>query len=86
MARTKKTAVSLDESVFEQADILAAKRGMSRSRLYETALRAFIEEDENRSLLRDLDAAYAEGPTPDELDRLAAARRSHRRQVEGEWK
>ncbi|MHB8896228.1 MAG: hypothetical protein ACYC99_13770 [Candidatus Geothermincolia bacterium] len=86
MSGSRKTAVSLDESVFEKADLLASTLGLSRSGLYEAALKAFIAENENRMLLRELDDAYADGPTREELEGRKKMRSYHRRQVEGEWK
>lgn len=81
----KKTAVSLDESVFEKADSLAREMGVSRSKLYETALKAYIEDNENRMLLAELNEAYKDGPTQEELERLEEMKAYQRRLVEGEW-
>ncbi len=55
---TVKTAISLQESLFEQAEALAAKMKISRSRLIAMALEEFISRHQNRLLLEKINAAY----------------------------
>ena len=79
------TAISVQKSLFEQAEELARKMKVSRSRLFGLALEDYIHRRQNRELLAQINAAYA-----DELDTAEKAvrrksRRQHRRIVEGEW-
>lgn len=51
-----KTAISLPDSVFEQADSLATRLHVSRSQLYVMALERFIKEHQENDLTEQLDA------------------------------
>ena len=80
-----KTAISIQESLFEQADALAHELEISRSRLFVIALEAFIQEYQNQQLLEKINAAYEEEADAAEESRLRSMRRLQRRLVEGEW-
>jgi metal-responsive CopG/Arc/MetJ family transcriptional regulator len=80
-----KTAISLRKSLFEQADALARKMKIPRSRLFALALADYLARQENRELLERINAAYSDAPDPSEQTLLRKARRLHRRLVEGEW-
>jgi metal-responsive CopG/Arc/MetJ family transcriptional regulator len=51
-----KTAISLPDAVFEQADALAARLHVSRSQLYVMALEKLIKENRESSITDDLNA------------------------------
>ena len=80
-----KTAISIEKSLFAQANALARRMKVSRSRLFVLALEDFIREQENRELLEKINAVYA--TEPDELEKTLRRkiRKSHRRLVEGQW-
>ena len=80
-----KTAISIDKSLFAQANALARKLKVSRSRLFVIALEDFIREQENRELLEKINAVYADGPDEAEKELRRRSRKSHRRLVEGQW-
>ena len=80
-----KTAISIQKSLFEQAEAIARRMKVSRSRLFVLALEDYIRRQQNRELLAQIDAAYAEEPEKTEQALLRQARRTHRRIVEGEW-
>jgi len=80
-----KTAISIQESLFERAEQLAREMNLSRSALIGLAIEEFLQRHQNRRMLRELNAAYETGPDPAEEARLAKSRRSQRRTVEGEW-
>jgi metal-responsive CopG/Arc/MetJ family transcriptional regulator len=82
---TIKTAISIRKPLFEQADELARKMNVSRSRLFGLALEEYIRRQENQELLRELNAVYGDEPDPAEETLRAYARRSQRRIVDGEW-
>lgn len=67
---TIKTAVSLPESLFEQAETLAAELTISRSRLFTLAIEAFVQRYENERLLASLNEAYGDGLDDTEIDML----------------
>ena len=55
-----KTAISLPDALFEAAEQLADRLGMSRSELYATALAAYVERHRDDGVTERLDAVYAE--------------------------
>lgn len=79
-----KTGISLDEQLFHEGEALARELGMTRSGLYARALADFIERRKSRQLLDELDAAYSDGPQPEDETLLRAVRRTMRR-VSDPW-
>lgn len=55
-----KTAISLPDEVFKAADELASRLGMSRSRLYATAVAEYLAKHTDQEITQRLDAVYAE--------------------------
>jgi predicted transcriptional regulator len=79
------TAISLDQSLFDQADALAQEMHLSRSRLFVLALEDFIHRHENRALQARLNGVCEGEPDPEEAVRLRGMRRYQREPAEGEW-
>lgn len=82
---TVKTAVSIEESLFAQAEALAREMNTSRSRLFALALEEFVRSHRSRQIRERIDAAYAGAPDPAEQALQRRMRRQHKRIVEGEW-
>jgi len=81
-----KTAISLEEDLFQQAEAIARKMNVSRSRLFALALEEFIRQYQNQQLLEQINAAYADDESDAEGQAAQRAMRRHqRRLVEGEW-
>jgi metal-responsive CopG/Arc/MetJ family transcriptional regulator len=80
-----KTAISIDKSLFTQANALARKMKVSRSRLFVIALENYMRQQENRKLLEEVNAVYADGPSNEEQELLRRMRKSSRRLIEGKW-
>lgn len=53
-----KTAVSIPDELFESAEGLARRLGMSRSELYATALRDYLREHRGEGITERLDEVY----------------------------
>ena len=85
MATTIKTAISIQKSLFEQAESLAQQLKISRSHLFGLAIETFIENHQNQILLDEINKAYSDEPDPSEKDRLSKMRNQHRKLVENEW-
>jgi metal-responsive CopG/Arc/MetJ family transcriptional regulator len=85
MASTIKTAISIEKSLFDQAERLAQKLKVSRSRLFVLALENYIKRHQSQSLLDEINKAYSDQPDPSEQVRLTQIRKTHRKMVEGEW-
>ena len=54
-----KTAISLPDDLFEAAEKLAGRMGMSRSRLYATALEDYVARHHARRVSERLNAVYS---------------------------
>ncbi len=80
-----KTAISIQKSLFEQAEALADKMKVSRSRLFGLAMEDYLSHQRNRELLAQINSAYADEPDPAEKALRREATHYHRRTVEGEW-
>ena len=80
-----KTAVSIQKLLFEQAEDLARKMKISRSRLFVLALEDYLRRQQNRDLLAQINTASADEPDPSEQTLRRKSKRQHRKIVEGEW-
>jgi metal-responsive CopG/Arc/MetJ family transcriptional regulator len=77
-----KTAISLPDDLFDEADAVAYRTGVSRSQLYATALAEYLAKFRAEDVTKQLNVVYgAAAPQPDPAFR-AAARRIARR---NEW-
>lgn len=83
--KTVKTAIWIQKPLLEQAKDLAGKLKISCSRLFSLALEEFIRRQQNRELLEQINAAYADEPDTAEQELLRRRQRSQRRMVESEW-
>jgi predicted transcriptional regulator len=82
---TIKTAISLQDSLFEQVEDLARNLNVSRSHIVALALEEFVQRQHNRQLLDAINQAYEDMSDKDDTARTPARRHHHRRLVEGEW-
>jgi metal-responsive CopG/Arc/MetJ family transcriptional regulator len=77
-----KTAISIQEPLFQQAETLAEEMRISRSRLFAMAIEEFIERHKNRKLLEQINAAYEDYPDDDERAQMQQMKRYQRRLAE----
>jgi metal-responsive CopG/Arc/MetJ family transcriptional regulator len=54
-----KTAISIPDSVFNAAEQLARRLGMTRSDLYATAVDSFVKAHQDDQITAELDQIYA---------------------------
>ena len=73
-----KVALSIPDELFESADVLAKRLGVSRSRLYATALGDYLAKHRGRKTTERLNTVYAN--EPGRLD--SVLRRAQRRSLE----
>ena len=72
-----KTAISIPDPVFQSAEELAARLGISRSELYCRALRELLDREDRSAITAQLDAVHG-GPDADAgLDPALAAMQFH---------
>lgn len=82
-----KTAVSIEGSLFREAEEWAGKLGISRSRLFADAVREYVRRRENEELSRRLNEAHADGSDEDEkvlLERMRVYQGQLINRLEGE--
>jgi predicted transcriptional regulator len=70
-----KTAISIPDDVFQEADRLAAESGQSRSQLYSRAVREYIARHSAERITAALDKVYSEPEDESELEFLRKAAR-----------
>lgn len=66
-----KTAVSIPDPVFNAAEQVSKRLGVSRSRLYTMAIERMVNRERSRDVREALDAVYAKADS--RLDRALAA-------------
>jgi len=67
-----KTAISIPDDIFEQADRLAKARGWSRSELYANAVSAFVNSERFSGVRKKLDSVYGGGTEDSTVEPLLA--------------
>lgn len=80
-----KTAVSIHENLFRQAESMAREMRLSRSGLISKALEEYIKRHQNRQLLDRLNEAYSGQPGGSERQYLRKMGRRHRKLIEDQW-
>jgi len=67
-----KTAISIPDEIFEQAERLAKTRGWSRSELYANAVSAFVNSERFSGVREKLDVVYGDGGEDSAVEPLLA--------------
>ena len=57
-----KVAISVPDRVFEEAEFVAKRLRVSRSRVYAQALEEFVKKHRGKGVRESLDAVYGAGP------------------------
>ncbi len=80
-----KTAISIQESLFNEIDVLAQKMHVSRSQLFAKAAREFMQKQQNRQILKQINKAYDDALDSQEKKWQEKSRAGYRKLVEGQW-
>ena len=80
-----KTAISIEKSLFDQAEQIARVMKVSRSKLVAIALQSFIEHQSNKKMFVQINAVYSDEPDATEQTLRQKSRRQQRRIVGEEW-
>jgi metal-responsive CopG/Arc/MetJ family transcriptional regulator len=67
-----KTAISIPDSIFEEAERLAKIRSWSRSELYSNAVSAYVHSERFLGVREKLDAVYGQNADDSAVDPLLA--------------
>ena len=65
-----KTAISLPDPLFQAAEFLAKRMGLSRSELFQRALQAFLQEHKDAGVTEELNVVYTQGSEEAYIDPL----------------
>jgi hypothetical protein len=65
-----KTAISLPDPLFQAAELLATRMGISRSELFQRAVHAFLREHKDEGVTEALNKVYGSGSEEARLDPL----------------
>lgn len=79
-----KTAISLDEKLFDKVNKLANELHVSRSRLFTLAVKDYLQKQENQTLLAQLNDAYADHPDEEERKISSSMKSKHGKSMEQE--
>ena len=79
-----KTAISLDEKLFDKVNKLANELHVSRSRLFTLAVKDYLKKQENQTLLAKLNDAYADHPDEEERKISSSMKSKHGKIMEQE--
>lgn len=82
---TVKTAISIQESLFDRVNNLAEELQIPRSQLFALAVEEFIKHHENRGIFDALNEVYDDTPDPEEEALREGMRRRQRQVLEGKW-
>lgn len=81
-----KTAISLDATLFTQAERVAEELKIPRSRLFMMAIRDYLDQYEANKMLDQLNEVYADEAIQAETREITSRMRPHQRKlVEGTW-
>lgn len=84
-----KTAISIDEELFREAEERAGKMGVSRSELFSRAVAKLVRDEESREIIERLNESYAGGLDEEEREYLKRMKEHHARLLEqtgNEWR
>lgn len=76
-----KTAISVPDDLFEEIEKIAKENHRSRSEVFVTAVREYLEKKKSQSLLTALNEAYQITETPEEYKVRAESKKRYRKTV-----
>lgn len=80
-----KTAISIDESLFEQIRKLSEEINLSRNQIFCQAVKYFIDKKNNLELVRKINRAYSDILDEEEREGLEKSKRRYKEIVKEEW-
>jgi len=77
MATSVKTAISIQEDLFQEVNKIAKELKVSRSKLFVLAVQDFIKKQESQKLLSQINKAFSDYPDSEERIVQGGMRRKH---------
>lgn len=84
MATSVKTAISMQEELFEEVDKLAEELHVSRSKLFVMAVQEYIKKNESKKLLSQINDAFSDHPDSEETKIQSKMRQKHAKMSESD--
>ena len=76
-----KIAISIPDDVFKEVERMAREQKKSRSQIFVSAAREYIQRSETRRIIQKLDEVYAQPDAPDEIARRKAMSEYQRKRL-----
>lgn len=80
-----KTAISIDEPIYREAEKLAREMKLSRSELFSKAIQDYLNRQNNRRLVENYNKVYSK-QDPEEEKILTGIRSQQRKLLRKQWK
>ena len=80
-----KTAISIPDDVFDQAERVAKRLGLSRSELFTKAVQAYLATRVEGNVTASYDAAFGDGSEPDAREESFGREATRRALLNVEW-
>ena len=79
-----KTAISISEELFLTVNEMAKRLNLSRSKFITSAISDYVDKQNNYNLFNDLNSAYSELDTKEDIDLRMQSKRYYSRLLEEE--
>lgn len=80
-----KTAISIEESLYEQVNALANEMKIPRSKLFALAMEEYLRRKTDRQIVESINEAYADNLDESEQIMLEGMRHHQRKLKDKEW-
>ncbi len=80
-----KTAISIDENLFNKINKLSEEIKLSRSQIFAQAVEYFIERKNNLELIRKINMAYSDVLDNDEMDVIEKSKKKYKEVIKEQW-
>ena len=84
MSASVKTAISMQQNLFNQVNALASELKVSRSKLFVLAIEAYIKKNESKKMLAQINAAFSDSPDIEEQRHTSRMKRKQKSIIEND--
>lgn len=82
MSTSVKTAISMQQHLFDDVNVLAGEMNVSRSKLFVLAIEEFMKKNDSKKMLAQINSAYSDAPDATERKTASAMKRKQRQALE----
>jgi metal-responsive CopG/Arc/MetJ family transcriptional regulator len=84
MPASVKTAISMQQQLFDDVNSLASELNISRSKLFVIAVEEFLKKNENKNMLSQINEAFADFPNERENSNTQIMKRKQKKILEND--